>query len=425
MYVREEGVVWELREKRCRVSGIGYQGRILQSRIRNYSMSLPLNILLVSAGFKPNPGGVAEYAHRVAQGLHRRGDRVTVLAGRSPGDEAFDERCDYEVLRADCSLSPRSPDLEIVTCLPEWLRVIGYVARARQADCILCDSPFPMGLYCALAACRLCVPYVVAVHGRETPALLGLRPIQKDYALRRADRLLCVSRCARDRMAEQGVPLDRMAVIPGGVDPEAFRPTDEGRRVRDRLGLNGHRMVLTLGRLTGRRGADRVLRAMETVLRGAPDAVCVVAGGGPCEAELRRLTQGLPGLRGHVLFAGPVSDRERADLYNACDVFAMPCREGDMEGFGAAFLEAGACGKPVVAGRSGGAPDAVVDGYNGLLVDPWDAEDVAYGLTMLLTDRDYARRLGENGLRRVREELSWEKVTERIREEIRQVVENG
>jgi phosphatidylinositol alpha-1,6-mannosyltransferase len=390
-------------------------------------MSFPLNILLVSAGFKPGPGGVAEYAHQVALRMHRRGDRVTVLAGRAPGDEAFDETCDYEVLRADCALSPRSPDLEVVACLPEWLRVIGYVARARRADCIFCDRPFPMGLYCALAACRLCVPYVVAAHGHETPAGLGLRPIQKDYALRRADRLLCASRCARDRMAEQGVPLDRMAVIPGGVDPEAFRPTDGGRRVRDRLGLNGHRTVLTPGRLAGRRGADRVLRAMEAVLKGAPDAVCVVAGGGPCEAELRRLAQGLPGLRGHVLFAGPASDLERADFYNACDVFAMPCQgpaEGDAEGSGRAFLEAGACGKPVVAGRSGGAPDAVVDGYNGLLVDPWDAEDVAYGLTMLLTDRDYAQRLGENGLRRVREELSWEKVAERVREEIRRAVEN-
>jgi phosphatidylinositol alpha-1,6-mannosyltransferase len=116
-----------------------------------------------------------------------------------------------------------------------------------------------------------------------------------------------------------------------------------------------------------------------------------------------------------------VADEERTDFYNACDVFAMPCREladGDAEGFGTAFLEANACGKPVVAGRSGGAPDAVVDGYNGLLVDPWDTEDVAYGLSMLLTDRDYAHRLGENGLRRVREELSWAKVTERIRAEI-------
>jgi phosphatidylinositol alpha-1,6-mannosyltransferase len=164
---------------------------------------------------------------------------------------------------------------------------------------------------------------------------------------------------------------------------------------------------------------------METVLKGAPDAVCVVAGSGPCEADLKRQAQGL---RGHVLFSGPVRDGERVDLYNACDVFAMPCREladGDAEGLGIAFLEANACGKPVVAGRSGGAPDAVVDGYNGLLVDPWDAEDVAYGLSMLLADRDYAQRLGENGLRRVQEELSWEKVTERIREEIRRAVEGA
>lgn len=392
-------------------------------------MSLPLNILIVAADFKPDIGGVPEYTHQVARGLHRRGDRVTVLAARTPGDEAFDAGCEYEVLRADCTLSSRSLDLEVVACLPEWLRVIDYVARVRRADCVFCNRPFPMGLSCALAARRLCLPYVVAVHGHEAtmPAVLGLRPIQKDYALRRADRVFCISRYTRDRVTELGVAPDRIAVIPGGVDPEAFRPGDGGRQVRAQFGLNGHRMVLTLGRLVERKGADRVLRAMETVLEGVPDTVYVVAGSGPCEAGLRRQAQALRRLRGHVLFAGPVRDCERVDLYNACDVFAMPCREladGDAEGFGVAFLEANACGKPVVAGRSGGAPDAVVDGYNGLLVDPWDANDVAYGLSMLLMDRDYAQRLGENGLRRVREELSWEKVTERIREEIRQVVEN-
>ncbi|MSS71324.1 MAG: glycosyltransferase family 4 protein [Candidatus Latescibacteria bacterium] len=328
----------------------------------------------------------------MARHLHGRGDRVTVLAARLPGDEAFDAECAYEVLRVECALSSRSLDLEVVACLPEWLRVIDYVARVRQADCIFCNPPFPLGLACSLAARRLCLPYLVSVQGHEAtmPAVLGLRPIQKDYALRRADRVFCLSRYTRDRVVEMGVGPDRIAVIPGGVDPEAFRPGDGGRRVRDRLGLNGHRMVLTLGRLVERKGTDRVLRAMETVLKGAPDTVCVVAGSGPCEADLKRQAQGLAGLRGHVLFVGPVRDGERVDLYNACDVFAMPCREladGDAEGFGVAFLEANACGKPVVAGRSGGAPDAVVDGYNGLLVDPWDAEDVAYGLSMLLTEK--------------------------------------
>ena len=384
-------------------------------------MSFPLNILVISADFKSGSSHVAEYGHQVACHLQRGGDRVTVLAGRTPGDEAFDAGCAFEVLRAECTLTSGSPDLQVVACLPEWLRVLEYVARVRRADCLMCNGPFPMGLYCALVAQRLCLPYVVAVHGPEVanPATLGLRPIQKDYALRRADRVLCLSRCAWSRVAEQGVSPDRLALVPGGVDPDAFRPARGGARIRARFGLNGHRMVLTPCEGDGVR---RVIAALEVVLEGTPDAFCVVAGGGPCEGALRQQAAKSSAVRGHVLFAGPVADGERVDFYNACDVFTVPCRS-TTDGVGSSFLEANACGKPVVAGRSGDAPEGVLDGYNGLLVDPWDVEDVAYGLSMLLTDRDYARRLGENGLRWVREELSWEKVSARVREEIRRAVE--
>ena len=388
----------------------------------------PISILIVADRFRPTGGGLAEYTHQVARHLHRRGDRVTVLSVPSAGADDFDRECGYEVLRADCPLTWLSPEVQVVGCLPEWSRVIGYVARTRKADCILSTTPFPMGLFCATAAHRMDIPYIAFVEGREVsmPSALAQRPIQKDYGLLRADSVICPCQYTLDRIHELGVAEERAVTILPGVDTEEFRPTRKGLEIRRQIGLNGHPMVLTLGRLVERKGVDRVIAGLKIVLNGIPNAVYVIAGTGPMERELRRQAQEIPELPDHVLFLGAVADQDRVDLYNACDIFAMPCREladGDVEASGVTFLEANACGKPVVAGRSGGALDAVIDGYTGLFVDPWDRDDVAYALSMLLTDRDFARTLGENGRRRVNEQLTWAKVTERIRDEMVRVVE--
>jgi phosphatidylinositol alpha-1,6-mannosyltransferase len=160
-----------------------------------------------------------------------------------------------------------------------------------------------------------------------------------------------------------------------------------------------------------------VIRALPRVLRTIPDTTYLIVGDGPCRRDLEKQAREL-GVAERVVFAGQVCDAELPDYYALSDVFIMASREQaedcTVEGFGIVYLEANACGKPVIGGRSGGVPDAVQDGETGLLVDPHSPEEVARALMNLLTDRTRAARMGKVGRARVVQEFSWSRMAEQI-----------
>jgi phosphatidylinositol alpha-1,6-mannosyltransferase len=138
-------------------------------------------------------------------------------------------------------------------------------------------------------------------------------------------------------------------------------------------------------------------------------------GSGPTEGYLKNLTSDL-GLEGSVIFTGALSREDVLTFMAACDVFAMVSRQvgTNVEGFGIVFLEAGALGRPVVGGRSGGIPDAVEDGVSGLLVDPSSPDDTENALKRVLLDPDLAAQLGKAGYRRVKEQFTWDRIAARV-----------
>jgi len=180
--------------------------------------------------------------------------------------------------------------------------------------------------------------------------------------------------------------------------------------------LNGARLILTVGRLVERKGHDVVIRALPGIRRAVGPVRYLIAGAGPEEARLRTLAREV-GCADDVVFAGHVDDRDLPLFYAACDVFVMPSRaleqRDGIEGFGIVFLEAGACGKPVVGGRSGGIADAVLDGITGVLVDPRSVDEVTGALTRLLQDRGEAARMGGEGRRRAEAlQTAWHRTLE-------------
>lgn len=160
-----------------------------------------------------------------------------------------------------------------------------------------------------------------------------------------------------------------------------------------------------------------VLVALPKVCQTIPDLMYLIVGDGPQRRQLESLATDM-GVRENVIFAGRVGAEDLPEIYALSDVFVMPSREQletcDVEGFGLVFLEASACAKPVVGGRGGGIPDALVDGVTGLLVNPHDSEDIASTLTRLLTDSDLAMRLGQQGRLRVVKEFNWARVGDRV-----------
>jgi phosphatidylinositol alpha-1,6-mannosyltransferase len=251
-----------------------------------------------------------------------------------------------------------------------------------------------------------------------------------------ADLCLGVSRYTADLLVGAGVSSDRVRVLNNGVDPGMFYPLTHApdlarvRALRHRLGCDKGVMVLTLARVIERKGQDSVIRALARLAERRPQDTpplrYVIAGRGPTE-EVRRLKDLADrlGVKELVVFWGYVDPEQMLVFYNACDIYVMNSRivgpDQDVEGFGITFLEAGACGKPVIGGRSGGVVDAIDDGRSGFLVDPEDPDALANRLEILVSNPELRARMGAEGLRRARNEFSIVVAKDRLLEMIRQL----
>jgi phosphatidylinositol alpha-1,6-mannosyltransferase len=208
-----------------------------------------------------------------------------------------------------------------------------------------------------------------------------------------------------------GVEQERVVILHPGCDVIRFFPKQVSQESRQKiLGERAKdRVILTVGGLVSRKGHDMVIRALPILREEVPDLTYLIVGDGPYREKLEELAKSL-GVRDHVVFLGKVSEQDMPEMYALCDIFAMPSREQldkcDVEGFGIVYLEANACGKPVIGGRTGGIPDAVIDGYTGFLVDPNDPRDIARTIQSLLTDKELAGKLADQGRSRVVNELS-------------------
>jgi phosphatidylinositol alpha-1,6-mannosyltransferase len=245
---------------------------------------------------------------------------------------------------------------------------------------------------------------VIYTHGEEVVQTAYNRLARlRGAALRTSDAVLAVSSFTRDRLVSDfGVARDRIRMVPNGVDLDRFSPGEETEP-----------FILGVGRLIERKGFDRLIEAFAQVAADFPGYRLRIAGNGPLEGELRNSATRL-GIRGRIDLLGAVSDSELLHLYRSCTLFAMPNRtlaDGDTEGFGLIFLEANACGKPVIGGRAGGAVDAIIDGETGLLVDGADIAAIATALRTLLGDADLRDRLGTNALAHARQR-GWDRSAE-------------
>lgn len=260
------------------------------------------------------------------------------------------------------------------------------------------------------------LPYLVTLHGSYAVkwANHAVDRLLFGPALRNASLLVAVSSRTAES-ARSRLPAPPIEVIPNGVDVDAFAGAAEGRNAaRTRLGLAGNeKLILSVGALKPRKGFDTLIEAFAILRRSVPRArLLIIGSGNPAPYwELARRLEVASAL--HILQNLP--EEQLRAYYHAADVFALLPRElptGEMEGFGLVYLEAAACGKPCVGTRSGGVPEAVLDGQTGLLVSAECPDEAARALLQLLGNADLARRLGDNG-RRHAQEHSWEKIAAR------------
>lgn len=361
-----------------------------------------MKIAIPTVDYPPIEGGISSLTLHVSRELASAGHDVTVIAPYFPGLEAFDAGEPINVIRY------RGYGLGWLRFVPLGMRAWGDL---RKADLILGVNVAYGGVLGLMARRTYGKPYVAFAYAYEflkfSPHSMWGRLIRRAY--NGATTVVAISQFTRDKLVECGIEEQRVRVIHPGAAPAVDRPEEELRALRRRYVLDGKRVILAVGRLIERKGHRTLIAAMPRILESAPNAHLVVVGQGPMMSACSRQAREL-GIRDHVTFTGRLDDAEVSGLYRICDVFALPTGEGEggqVEGFGLVFAEAHAYAKPVVAGRSGGVVDAVVDGETGLLVEPDAPDALADAVTAILQDESLANRLGENGRKRVESERSW------------------
>ncbi|MFE0592414.1 glycosyltransferase family 4 protein [Micromonospora echinospora] len=364
--------------------------------------------LLITNDFPPRPGGIQSFVHNLA--LHQPAGSVVVYASTWRDAEKFDADQPFEVVRERTRV-----------LLPTPLVARRAAALARRYDCdqVWFGAAAPLGLLAPGLRRRAGIRRVLALtHGHEVG--WAALPVART-ALRRIGRGADVvtylgdyTRVRLDRVLHGLTDLRRLAP---GVDVDAYHPDVDGEAVRTRLGLTDRPVVVCVSRLVPRKGQDTLIRALPEIRRRVPDAALLVVGGGPYRGTLEKLAR-QTGVERDVVFTGTVPAAELPAHYAAGDVYAMPCRTRnrglDVEGLGIVYLEASATGLPVVAGDSGGAPDAVREGETGYVVRGRDTAQLADRVATLLADRDLARQLGAAGRAWVEREWRWETQARRL-----------
>ncbi len=259
------------------------------------------------------------------------------------------------------------------------------------------------------------VPYLAIGHGVEIWRVPGAK-VRK--ALRQANQLLAVSRFTQERMASAlGIEAGGVDVLPNTFDPEKFYPEPKSRFLLKRYGLRPNQpVILTIARLASEeryKGYDQVLQALREVRKAIPDIRYLIGGRGPDRARVVALIKEL-GVEEQVILAGYIPEHELCAHYNLCDLFAMPSKG---EGFGIVFLEALACGKPVIAGNKDGSVDAVLNGKLGALIDPDDVNEIAETIIQIIERRHPLKILQqpEELRRQVIKTYGYEKFKDRLR----------
>ena len=288
-----------------------------------------------------------------------------------------------------------------------------WLALTHRFDAIHAGRALPEGLT-AWAVARLTFhPVVIYAHGEElTTWGRGGKYKAMRFALRHADQVIANSEFTRDELVNMDVNPARITLIYPGVDVARFRPGLACADLRASVGVaDTGKLILSVGRLSRRKGFDQVIRALAGLVDAGLDVQYTLIGIGEDEDYLCSLARE-HGVKERVHLIGHVSADDLPRWYNACDVFAMPNREinGDTEGFGMVFIEAAACGKPALAGLAGGTGAAVLDGVTGLRVDGSLTTGVTAALSQLLQNATLGEHMGQHGYQRVLREFAWETV---------------
>ncbi|MDD5031806.1 MAG: glycosyltransferase family 4 protein [Patescibacteria group bacterium] len=314
---------------------------------------------------------------------------------------------------------------------PKWLPAIWQLKKEikkNKINHVLVGQILPLGTVAFLLSSKMGFKYSVILHGMDFS--FACRSPRKRWLakkiLKKAENIICANSYT-GKLGENFLgSREKIVVVNPGINDRITHNAYRITQIKEEFNLKDKFIFLTVGRLVKRKGVDMVLKSLPEVLKAIPNLLYVILGNGPELENIKNHVSELK-LEKNVLIINKADDEEKNGWLEVSDVFIMPARKikDDFEGFGIVYLEANLAGKPVIAGDSGGVRDAVIDGLNGLLVNPENKKEITAAVIKLARDKNLRKELGERGRERALKEFNWEKQIGKIRNLILPPFEKG
>jgi len=354
-------------------------------------------ILLVTGDFLPTKGGISTLFFELCSKI----PQIIVLTKKTNNDEAFDSSQQIRIRRINIFNKLLQPFILVINAF--------RTVKKEKIDKLISGQLLVPGFVGYIIHKLLKKPYYVCTYGPEFNENRLFFPLMK-LILKNATKIITISNFAKKQLIKKNISPYKIAVFTPGVNLVRFNPNLNAEKILKRHNLYNKIVLLTASRLDTNKGIDKMINLMPEILRKYPNVVYIIVGKGREERSLKKLAEEKS--KENIIFVGEVSDETIPLYYASCDVFLLLTREvprkGFVEGFGIVFLEANACGKPVIAGKAGGSPEAVEDKITGLIVDPLDDKEILTSIEKLLEDRNLREKLGSDGRIRAENEFNWD-----------------
>jgi len=351
-------------------------------------------VLLVTNDLGPRSGGIETFILGLIEGLPKNSLVIYTSSqnGQAPFDAQLLEKFGAIVIRDRA---------KILLPTPRISRKAVRILRQYEIQNVWFGAAAPLGFMASQLRNGGATNIVALSHGHEVwwakiPILKQmLQKIIKDI-----DKLGYLGEFTKNEISKATTEVNKLVQIAPGIDTIHFQPKKPNPNLVSKYQLEGRRVIVCVARLVHRKGQDQLIKALPDILKKYPDAILLIVGQGPIEQMLRNSARQLE-VTHKVIFTGRVPHADLADYISLGEVFAMPVRSRfygfEVEGLGIAYLEASACGLPVVVGKSGGAVDAVIDQVTGLLVDGKNINEITDAICRLLADPAKAQAMGQAG----------------------------
>ena len=369
-------------------------------------------VLFVTNDFGPRAGGIETFVIGLIE--RRPFGQTIVYTSAQAGSDEYDK-----TWKSQFGVTVIRDRAKILLPTPRVARNVARIIKESDIQVAAFGAAAPLGLLSSSMKRAGVQKTVALTHGHE---VWWAKVFPFNFALRKigtsVDSLTYLGEFTQRAIARSlsKVAAQKMVKIAPGIDVDHFSPQDSSQ-LRRELHLENKRVIVSVGRLVHRKGQDHLIQALPEILKSVPDAHILMVGQGPYLSHLKKLVEDL-NLVDHVSFIGRIQYAQLPQYICAGDVFVMPSRSRffglEVEGLGIVYLEASACGLPVIAGSSGGAPDAVLEGVTGIVVDGENNQEIAAAAIKLLNDVDGAKAMGLAGREWIIENWRWQIWSERF-----------